>query len=139
MTTTSNLLLGKSQHLQTRPDHRHGGSAEDTGNVDQSCDEDITPLDTTNDPPLVMQGPITRARARQLNLEVSSFLSTSLYDYENRLLPNDYIVIRNNGEGQGMLGDGLGVMEDQQGQASEEGGPNQVGLGSVSRARNSLH
>jgi hypothetical protein len=70
---------------------------------------------------------------------VSSFLSTSLYDYENRLLPNDYIVIRNNGEGQGMLGDGLGVMEDQQGQASQEGGPNQVGLGSVSRATNSLH
>jgi hypothetical protein len=25
-----------------------------------------------------------------------------------------------------MLGDGLGVMEDQQGQASQEGGPNQV-------------
>jgi hypothetical protein len=106
---------------------------------ESSSDEDITPLDTTNDPPLVMQGPITRARARQLNLEVSSFLSTSLYDYENRLLPNDYIVIWNNGEGQGMLEDGLGVMEDQQGQASQEGGPNQVGLGSVSRARNSLH
>jgi hypothetical protein len=34
-------------------------------------DEDITPLDTNNNPPLNVQGPITRARARQLNLEVS--------------------------------------------------------------------
>jgi hypothetical protein len=63
-------------------------------------DEDITPLDTNNNPPLNVQGPITRARARQLNLEVSSFLNSSSYDYENRLLPNDYIVIRNHGGGQ---------------------------------------
>jgi len=31
-------------------------------------DEDITPLDAQDDPPLDIQGPITRARARQLNL-----------------------------------------------------------------------
>jgi hypothetical protein len=37
MTTTSNVLLGKYQRLQARPDHRHGWGAEDTGNVDQSC------------------------------------------------------------------------------------------------------
>jgi hypothetical protein len=91
-------------------------------------------LDTTNDPPLVMQGPITRARARQLNLDVSSFLRTSLYDCENRLLPNDYIFIRNHIDGQGMLGDGIGVMEGNQGQAIQEGAPNQVGLRSVSRS-----
>ena len=60
-------------------------------------DEDITPSDT-HKTPLDIQGPITRARARQLNLEVSSFLSTSLYVPENRLLPNDYIMIRNHGE-----------------------------------------
>jgi hypothetical protein len=36
-TTTSNVLLGKDQYLQARPDHRHGWGAEDTGNVDQSC------------------------------------------------------------------------------------------------------
>jgi hypothetical protein len=35
-TTTSNELLGKHQHLQARPDHRHGWGAEDTGDVDQS-------------------------------------------------------------------------------------------------------
>jgi hypothetical protein len=63
-------------------------------------DEDITPshTHTHNDPLLDIQGPITRARVRQLNLEVSSFLSNSLYDLENRLLPNDYIVLRNEGE-----------------------------------------
>jgi hypothetical protein len=37
-------------------------------------DEDITPLDANNIP-----RPITRARARQLNLEVSSFLTFLLY------------------------------------------------------------
>jgi hypothetical protein len=35
-TTTSNVLLGKDQYLQARPDDRHGWGAEDTGNVDQS-------------------------------------------------------------------------------------------------------
>jgi hypothetical protein len=37
MTTTSNVLLGKDQYLQARPDHRHGWGTKDTGNVDQSC------------------------------------------------------------------------------------------------------
>ena len=40
-----------------------------------NSDEDITPLDILVDPPTVMQGPMTRARMRQLNLEASSFLS----------------------------------------------------------------
>jgi hypothetical protein len=44
-----------------------------------------------------------------LNLEVSSFLSTSFYDFENRLLANDYIMIRNEGEDQGICGEELGV------------------------------
>jgi hypothetical protein len=94
-------------------------------------DEDITPLDTNNNPPLIVQGPITRARARQLNLEVSSFLNSSSYDYENRLLPNDYIVIRNHGEG-------LGGVEDQQGHTSQEGGPNQLTSGLFLGSRSSL-
>jgi hypothetical protein len=73
-------------------------------------DEDITPshTHTHNDPLLDIQGPITRARVRQLNLEVSSFLSNSLYDLENRLLPNDYIVLRNEGEVQETHGGGIG-------------------------------
>jgi hypothetical protein len=58
-------------------------------------DKDITLLDIHNNLPMSIQGPITRARARQLNLEVSSFLSTFLFDFGTRLLPYDYIMIRN--------------------------------------------
>jgi len=100
-------------------------------------DEDITPSDAHDDPTLDFQGPITRARARQLNLQVSSFLSKSLYDFENRLLPNDYIVLRNHGEDQGMHKGGLGGVEDQQGRPSQGGGPNQVDFEPVSESRTS--
>jgi hypothetical protein len=95
-------------------------------------------LDTNNNPPLIVEGPITRARERQLNLEVSSFLNSSSYDYENRLPPNDYIVIRNHGEGQGILGEGLGDVEDQQGHTSQEGGSNQLTSGLFLGSRSSL-
>jgi len=47
---------------------------------------------------LDIQGPITRARARQLNFEVSSFLRTPLYNFENMMLPNGYIAIRSHGK-----------------------------------------
>jgi hypothetical protein len=33
-TTKSNVLLGKDQHLQVRPDYRHGWGTENAGNVD---------------------------------------------------------------------------------------------------------
>ena len=105
----------------------------------KACDEDITPSDTHNNPPTVIQGPITRARARQLNLEVSSFLYSSLYDFENRLLPNEYIVIRNNGGDKETLGEGLRAMEDHRGRPSQGGGPNQVDVGCNSESRTSLH
>ena len=82
------------------------------------CDVDITPSDMHNNPPPVIQGPITRARVRQLNLEVSSFLCSSLYEFEDRLLPNDYIVIRNNREDKETLGEGLRAMEDHRGRPS---------------------
>ncbi len=81
-------------------------------------DADITPSDTHNNPQPVIQGLITRARARQLNLDVSSFLCSSLYEFENRLLPNDYIVIRNNGEDKETLGEGIRVIKDHQGRPS---------------------
>jgi hypothetical protein len=101
-------------------------------------DEDITPSHTHNDPLLDIQGPITRTRARQLNLEVSSFLSNSLYDFENRLLPNDYMVLRNEGEVQETHGGGLGGVEDQRGRPDKDGGPNQVKFESASHFRTSL-
>jgi hypothetical protein len=81
-------------------------------------DEDITLSDTHNPRPLVIQGPISRARARQLNQQVSSFLSSSACTYENSMLPNeiiDYIVLRNFGEDH----EGLG---NQQGQGGRLGG-----------------
>ena len=46
-----------------------------------------------------MQGPMTRARMRQLNLEASSFLSDPFHTFDNRLLPNDVILLMNIGEG----------------------------------------
>jgi hypothetical protein len=99
------------------------------------CDEDITHLDAHNTSLLDIQGPITRARARQLNLEMSLFLSTSTYNSENRLLPNDYIVIRNQGEDQEMHGKGLGGLEVHQGSASQVGDPIQVDFESTSKSR----
>jgi hypothetical protein len=101
-------------------------------------DEDITPSHTHNDPLLDIQGPVTRARTRQLNLEVSSFLSNSLYDSENRLLPNDYIMLRYEGEVQETHGGGLGGMEDQRGCPDKDGGTNQIMFESISESRTSL-
>jgi hypothetical protein len=95
-------------------------------------------LDAHNTPPLDIQGPITRTRAWQFNLEVSSFLSTSTYDLENRFLPNDYIMIRNQGEDQDMHIEGLWGMEVQQGSASQVGDPIQVYFESTSESRSSL-
>ena len=76
-------------------------------------DEDITPTDTNDTHQDAIQGPITRARARQFNLQVSSFLSNVYYESENKLLLNDLIVLRNKGEDQQGCGEGLGGMEDQ--------------------------
>jgi hypothetical protein len=45
--------------------------------------------------------PITRSRAQQLNHQVNSFLCSSAYNIESRLLPNNLIVLRNQGEDHG--------------------------------------
>jgi hypothetical protein len=52
-------------------------------------------------PSIEILGPITRSRAQQLNHEVNSFLCSSAYNIESRLLPNDLIVLRNQGEDYG--------------------------------------
>ena len=67
-------------------------------------DKDITPLNAPADPPNNKQCPMTRTRMRQLNLEVSSFLSDSFHTFKNRQLPNDVIFLRNIGEGHEELG-----------------------------------
>jgi hypothetical protein len=65
-----------------------------TSNQEGEDDEDFTSSDTT---PFEMQGPIMRSRAQQLHHQVNSFLCLSANDLENRWLPNDLIVIRNQG------------------------------------------
>jgi hypothetical protein len=59
-------------------------------------DVDITTLDTTISS-IELQGPIMRSQAQQLHRQVNSFLCSPGNDLENRLLPNDLIVIRNQG------------------------------------------
>jgi hypothetical protein len=52
-------------------------------------------------PSVEILGPITRSRAQQLNHQVNSFLCSFAYNIESRLLPNDLIVLRNQGEDHG--------------------------------------
>ena len=56
-------------------------------------DEDITPMDTHNTLQVATRGAITRARAWQINLQLTSFLCTLFHDCVNRLLPNGIIII----------------------------------------------
>jgi hypothetical protein len=48
-----------------------------------------------------VRGPITRSRAQQLRRQVNLLLCSSTDDLENRWLPNDLIVIRNQGVNHG--------------------------------------
>jgi hypothetical protein len=70
------------------------------------CDEDITSMHT-------MYGPITRSRARQLNIQVHSTLANCVS--ELTLGAMNVLMIRNLGENQQGLGKGQGVEEEQQG------------------------
>jgi hypothetical protein len=88
-----------------------------------TADEDITPMDSNNTPLVDVQGPITRSRARQLNLQVSSFLYTYSCAFENSVLPNELIILRNEGKDQQGHGEGLGGVEGQEGRSDQGGGP----------------
>ena len=62
------------------------------------CDEDISSIDTTT--PATRQGPLTRARARQLNYQVKSFLAVQTSYSMNGILLNpcdDFLMLRNLG------------------------------------------
>ena len=105
-------------------------------------DEDISPMHTTEPPPSVMQGLLTRARARQLNQQVSSFLSSSAYTGKDGMLPNDiidYVILRNLGEDHEGLGNQQGVRKEQGGRPSQVGGPIQVEFESASACRTLRH
>jgi hypothetical protein len=90
-------------------------------------DEDIN-TSATIIPSIEILGPITRSRAQQLNHQVNSFLCSSAYNIESQLLPNDLIVLMNQGEDHG------GQMEHQEGageprrRARECGEPIQFGI-----------
>jgi hypothetical protein len=91
------------------------------------ADEDIN-TSATIIPFIEIHGPITRSRAQQLNHLVNSFLCSFAYNIESRLLPNDLIVLRNQGEDHG------GQTEHQEGAgeprrcAREGGEPIQLGI-----------
>jgi hypothetical protein len=106
-------------------------------NLARPCDEDITPMDTNNTPQVDIQGPITRARARQLNLQVISFLRNYSSTFESSMLPNDLVVLRNEGEDQQGRGKDLGGVEDRRGRPDQDGSPNRFDFVSVSDSRNS--
>ena len=108
-------------------------------------DEDITPMDTTREHLLDMLVQITRVRVRQTNLQVRSFRTSVLSNFENRLLPNDLIIVRNHGDDDETNKDGfggvevhLGVVEGQQGRASPVRGPIQINFESDSESKSSL-
>jgi hypothetical protein len=89
-------------------------------------DEDITTTDTTT-PSIEVHGPIIRSRARQLHHQVNSFLCSFANDLENRLTPNDLIVISNEGvDHGGHVGHQEGPGEPRK-HAQQGGGPSQFG------------
>jgi hypothetical protein len=101
-------------------------------------DEDITPMHTAETPPIVIQGPITTARARQLHQQVSPFLSTCAYSCEDGMLSNDiidYIVLRNIGDDHEGLVDQQGPGGKQGVRPSQDGGPIQLGFDYLSHQK----
>jgi hypothetical protein len=92
-------------------------------------DEDITTSDTTTH--IELQGPIMRSWAQQLRHQVNSFLCLSANNLENRLLPNDLIVIRNQGvDHGGYVGHQEGAREPKK-YAQQGAGPIQFGAGPI--------
>jgi hypothetical protein len=86
-------------------------------------DEYIATSDTTT-PFIEMHGPITRSRS-QLHHQINLFFCLSANDLENRWLPNDLIVIRNQGVDHGGH---VGYQEgagDPRKNAQQGGGPSQ--------------
>ena len=84
-----------------------------------------------------MDGPITRSRARHLNIHVHSTLVN--YVSELTLGAIDVLMIRNLGEDQQGLEKGLGVEEEQQWRPQQEGNQVRLDCDSISGSRTSLH
>jgi hypothetical protein len=99
-----------------------------TTSMQEGEDDDDINTSATIIPSVEILGPITRSRAQQLNHQVNSFLCSIAYNIERRLLPNNLIVLRNQGENHG------GQIEHQEGAgesrrcAREGGEPIQFGI-----------
>jgi hypothetical protein len=84
-----------------------------------------------------MQGPITRARARQLDLQVRSNLVNCLS--ELTLGSMHMLLIKNNGEDQQGLGEGQALKEEELGRPHQGGVHAQLDFDSTSDSRTLLH
>jgi hypothetical protein len=84
-----------------------------------------------------MNGPITRSRARQLNLQVRSTLVNCVS--ELTLGTMDVLMIRYLGEDQQGLGKGQCVVEEEQERPQQEEDQVRVGCDSISGYRTSMH
>jgi hypothetical protein len=70
--------------------------------------EDDEDIPTHDDSPVAIQGPITRAHARQLQYQVKSFLSSTPCQLQDRLLPNEILIVSNEGQAYERLKNQLG-------------------------------
>jgi hypothetical protein len=73
--------------------------------LESSVDEGIP---THDDSPVAIQGPIIRAHAHQLQYQVKSFLSSTSCQLQDRLLPNEILIVRNGGQAYEGLNNQLG-------------------------------
>ena len=87
------------------------------GVVEATCDESTTPSDMT------------------IDYKVSSFQINLSSGFENKLLHNDLIIVRNYGDDEKDVWEELGGVVDQQGQPSRVGGPIQIEFESASESR----
>ena len=70
---------------------------------------------------------------------MSSFQINLSFRFENKLLPNNLIIVRNYGDDEEDVGEEFGAVVDQQGQPSGVGGPIQVEFETASESRSSPH
>jgi hypothetical protein len=90
-------------------------------------DKDIN-TSATIIPSVEILGPITRSRAQQLNHQVNMFLCSSAYNIGRRLLPNDLIILRNQGEDHGEQTEHQEGAGEPRRHAQEGGEPIQFGI-----------
>ena len=83
-------------------------------------DEDIPHVDTTTTP--TIQGPLTRARARQLNYQVLSFLGMNPHIHEHMMLPKSDVFVTLRNESPSMITHGEDVKEQTMPRCRLEGG-----------------